>query len=135
MPRSDFDLDAYLASEAHEPGPNSPVTLEARVNANLAKILRETPLNPGMTLKPDGEGFRIKAEVRENQALYRWILGHGKAIEILRPTSLRKSIAETVRDAASPLRLIHDASCRIRQRTCRIDTFPEAPHAQSLPDP
>jgi len=101
MPRSDFDLDAYLANEAHEPGPNTPVKLEARVNANLAKILRETPLNPAMTLKPDGDGFRIKAEVRENQALYRWILGHGKAIEILRPSSLRESIAKTVRAAAS----------------------------------
>jgi predicted DNA-binding transcriptional regulator YafY len=100
-PRSDFDLDAYLANEAHEPGPNNPITLEARVSANLAKILRETPLNPAMTLKPDGDGFRIKAEVRENQALYRWILGHGKAIEILRPSSLRKSIADTVRAAAS----------------------------------
>jgi predicted DNA-binding transcriptional regulator YafY len=97
VPRSDFDLDAYLASEAHEPGPNTPVTLEARVNANLAKILRETPLNASMTMKPDGAGFRIKAEVRENQALYRWILGHGQAIEILRPTRLRKSIAATVR--------------------------------------
>jgi predicted DNA-binding transcriptional regulator YafY len=100
VPRSDFDLDAYLANEAHEPGPNNPITLEARVNANLAKILHETPLNPGMTLKPDGDGFRIKADVRENQALYRWILGHGKAIEILRPTALRKSIADTVRAAA-----------------------------------
>jgi predicted DNA-binding transcriptional regulator YafY len=98
--RSDFDLDAYIANEAHEPGPNTPITLEARVNANLAKILSETPLNPDMTMKSDGAGFRIKAEVRENQALYRWILGHGKAIEILRPTSLRKSIADTVRAAA-----------------------------------
>jgi predicted DNA-binding transcriptional regulator YafY len=98
--RSDFDLDAYIANEAHEPGPNTPITLEARVNANLAKILSETPLNPVMTMKSDGAGFRIKAEVRENQALYRWILGHGKAIEILRPTSLRKSIADTVRAAA-----------------------------------
>jgi predicted DNA-binding transcriptional regulator YafY len=98
--RSDFDLDAYIANEAHEPGPNTPITLEARVSANLAKILRETPLNPDMSMKPDGAEFRIKAEVRENQALYRWILGHGKAIEILRPTSLRKSIADTVRAAA-----------------------------------
>jgi predicted DNA-binding transcriptional regulator YafY len=98
--RSDFDLDAYIANEAHEPGPNTPITLEARVSANLAKILSETPLNPDMSMKPDGAEFRIKAEVRENQALYRWILGHGKAIEILRPTSLRKSIADTVRAAA-----------------------------------
>ena len=101
VPRSDFDLDAYLANEAHEPGPNNPITLEARVNANLAKILRETPLNPGMTMKTDGDGFRIKAELRENQALYRWILGHGKAIEILRPSSLGESIAKTVRAAAN----------------------------------
>jgi predicted DNA-binding transcriptional regulator YafY len=100
-PRSDFNLDAYISSEAHEPGPNTPITLEARVNANLAKILRETPLKPSMTMTPDGEVFRIKAELRENQALYRWILGHGKAIEVLRPTSLRKSIADTVRAAAS----------------------------------
>ena len=44
-PRADFDLDPYLAREEHEPGLNTPITLEARINANLAKILRETPLN------------------------------------------------------------------------------------------
>ena len=54
-----------------------------------------------MTMKPDGEGFRIKAEVRDNQALYRWILGHGQRDR--NPAAQRrcaKSIAETVRAAA-----------------------------------
>jgi predicted DNA-binding transcriptional regulator YafY len=99
-----FDLDRYVVSEAHEPGDNAPITLEARISTNLAKILRETPLTADMTLKPDDTGFRIKAEVRDNLALRRWILGHGKAIEVLRPTSLRKAIAETVRAAAGQYR-------------------------------
>ena len=127
VPRSDFDLDAYIASEAHEPGPNSPVTLEARVNANLAKILRETPLNPGMTMKRDGEGFRIKARgAREPGSLPldpRPRQGHRNP-----PPDLPAQVDRRDRSRRrKPLRLIHDASCRIRQRTCRIDTFPEAP--------
>jgi len=40
-----------------------------RTNDGTRKILRETKLSPGMTLKPGGAGFRIKVERRENQAI------------------------------------------------------------------
>ena len=88
-----FNLDDYVASEAHEAGPGTPITLEARINGNLAKILRETPISKGQTLEADGDAFRLKAKVRHHQGLRRWILGHGHAIEVLGPAELRKDIA------------------------------------------
>lgn len=98
--RLGFNLHDYLAEERHEPGGNEAITLEARISTNLAKILRETPINKTMAIGRDGDGFRIKAEVRDNLALHRWILGHGDAIEVLAPESLRDAIAKTVRAAA-----------------------------------
>jgi predicted DNA-binding transcriptional regulator YafY len=88
-----FDLDAYVASDAHEVGTGEPIALHARVSANLAKILRETPIAKGQTLEREGEHYRLGANVRYHQGLRRWILGHGHAIEVLGPPSLRKDIA------------------------------------------
>lgn len=96
-----FDLDEYIASEAHEAGTGELITLDARINANLAKILRETPIAAGQTLHADGDGFRLKAKVRHHQGLRRWILGHGHAIEVLGPTDLRKDIASVAKRTAT----------------------------------
>lgn len=96
-----FSLDDYVASEAHEAGSGELITLEARISANLAKILRETPINRSMTIARDGDGFRIQAEVRDNLALHRWILGHGDAIEVLGPAELRKDIASVAAQMAA----------------------------------
>jgi predicted DNA-binding transcriptional regulator YafY len=100
--RHGFNLHDFLVSEAHEPGANATIQLHALINENLTKILKETPLNKTMTLKEEVTGSaRITATVRDNQALHRWILGHGAAIEILGPNALREMIATTVRAAAN----------------------------------
>ena len=96
-----FNLDDYIASEAHEAGPGTPITLDARINGNLAKILRETPIAPGQKLEADGDGFRLSAKVRYHQGLRRWILGHGHAIEVLGPRELRKEIASVAERMAA----------------------------------
>jgi predicted DNA-binding transcriptional regulator YafY len=96
-----FNLDDYVASEAHEAGSGQVITLDAHINSNLAKILRETPISKEQTLEADGDGFRLKAKVRHHQGLRRWILGHGHAIEVLGPTELRKDIASVARRTAA----------------------------------
>ena len=96
-----FNLDDYIASDAHEPGPGTLITLDARINDNLAKILRETPISKEQTLAADGDHFRLKAKVRHHQGLRRWILGHGHAITVLGPKELRKDIASVAERMAA----------------------------------
>ena len=103
--QSGFDLGSYLTQEAHEPSltpaPSPEIKLVARVSRNLAKLLRETPITKDQTLVADGDRFRITATVREHQGLRRWILGHGNAIEVLKPTSLRDNIARAAVEMAA----------------------------------
>jgi predicted DNA-binding transcriptional regulator YafY len=96
-----FNLDDYVASEAHEAGSGQLITLDAQINSNLAKILRETPISKEQTLEAEGNDFRLKANVRHHQGLRRWILGHGHAIEVLGPKDLRNDIASVAKRMAA----------------------------------
>lgn len=89
-----FDFEAYLAAQRHEIGSGKLVRLKARVSEILGNLLRQTPLTPQMSLVEEGDRYLIEAEVRENLALHRWILGHGRNIEVLAPSSLRRDIRE-----------------------------------------
>lgn len=97
----EFDLDAFIESEAHEPGDAGDIKLDAIVSLNLAKILVGTALADDQELSSGDGRVRLRATVRDNQSLRRWILGHGCAIEIIGPTGLREDIARHAREAAS----------------------------------
>jgi len=91
--REGFDLEQFVASQRHIVGANQEVDLVARVDGNLVRILRETPLEPAMTIHDKGDGwFQIQARVTYNTALEQWLLGHGRAIEVLEPRVLREAI-------------------------------------------
>jgi predicted DNA-binding transcriptional regulator YafY len=72
-----------------------------RVSENLAKILRETPLAPKQQIKASAEGVTVVAAVRDTPALRRWILGHGRALQVLGPAGLRAEIRKSARAAAA----------------------------------
>lgn len=94
-----FSLDAYLARGAghfanEEPGRD--LTLEARVEPGLSRILAETPLSKDMEIRDDGEYARITATVPDTWQLRWWILSQGVRIEVVAPRSLRSEIAHEI---------------------------------------
>jgi len=99
--RSDFNLKRYVHKDEHEVGNRHAVRVRLRVTADLAKILRETPLAPKQQIKTVGENLIVVAAVRNTPALRRWILGHGGAVEVLGPAGLRAAIKAKVEAAAA----------------------------------
>ena len=94
-----FSLQAYLASDALQFGAQEPVRLQAWVSDTLARMIRETPLSPDMTLEPGEEGFCLQATVRDSWQLRWWLLQQGENICVQAPASLREALRETLRRA------------------------------------
>ncbi len=96
-----FNLDDYLKSDALSFGRLESVQLEARVTDGLARLIRETPLGPDMTLDPLPDGFQLRVDVRDTWQLRWWILSMGDDILVQGPESLRDAIAQKLNAAAS----------------------------------
>jgi predicted DNA-binding transcriptional regulator YafY len=99
--RSDFNLKRYMDKDEHEVGHRHAVRVRLRVSADLAKILRETPLAPKQQVKMSGKDIIVVAAVRNTPALRRWILGHGPAVEVLGPAALKAAIRTKILAAAA----------------------------------
>lgn len=92
----DFDLDVYIAQGALQFGAEQSITLHARVNDYLARILAETPLSDTQAI----DGHLLTATVQDTWQLTWWILSQGAGIEVLAPPHLRKRITASLTQAA-----------------------------------
>lgn len=88
----DFTLDAYIASGALQFGNGRNLSLKARIDEHLARILAETPLSDDQRIKDD----ILTATVLDTWQLQWWILSQGNAIEILAPKLLRSRIKDSL---------------------------------------
>lgn len=98
--RSDFNLSKYLEKSEHEVGDRHGIRVRLRVSTDLAKILRETPLSASQQIKTSGDDILVVAAVRNTPALRRWILGHGPAVAVLGPATLKAAIRSKIHAAA-----------------------------------
>jgi predicted DNA-binding transcriptional regulator YafY len=96
-----FDLKKYVEEAEHEVGNRQGIRVRLRISADLAKILRETPLALKQRIKVSGDDIVVEAGVRNTPALRRWILGHGGAVEVLGPAALKTAIRNQVLAAAA----------------------------------
>jgi predicted DNA-binding transcriptional regulator YafY len=96
-----FSLTRYIKSEEYQVGSRRPVRIRLKVSEDLAKILRETPLAIRQRIKPVGNAIVVEAAVRNTPALRKWILGHGPAVEVLAPATLRAAIKTKIQTAAA----------------------------------
>jgi len=96
-----FSLDEYLKSDALSFGLLDSIELVAHVTEGLARLIRETPLGPDMTLDPVADGFQVRVGVRDTWQLRWWILSMGDDILVQSPESLRDAIAQRLNSAAS----------------------------------
>lgn len=99
--RSDFNLKLYMEKKEDEVGNRHGIRVRLRITADLAKILRETPLSAKQQIKISADDIIVVAAVRNTPALRRWILGHGPAVEVLGPAALRTAIRDKIRAATA----------------------------------
>ncbi|WP_191603760.1 helix-turn-helix transcriptional regulator [Marinomonas algicola] len=99
-PLKGFDVTDYIEqggfSYRQSPGP---VVLKARVKAEIAWLLSETPLSEDQSLKPEEDGrFQLTATVPDDQQTLWWIQGYGAAIDVQEPQKWREHIHQQARE-------------------------------------
>ena len=94
---ADFNLASYLEGGALQFSPGQIIELIAWVDNTAAKLLTETPLSSDMQLQRQGDGFELRASVRDSWQLDWWILQQGPSIRVQAPLELRQRIYEKVR--------------------------------------
>jgi len=92
MRPKDFSLDAFLASGAAQFGSGSSINLKARVSAELARLLDETPVSKDQKIATRSGIHTLTATVQDSWQLHFWLLSQGPAITVLKPVSLRKQV-------------------------------------------
>ena len=96
-----FDLDGYIASGAFGFGDGKLIKLEVVFAADSAEHLYETPISRDQVIKPlDANRTKVTATVPDTSQLRWWLLGFGGEVEVLKPSSLRREIADAARAMA-----------------------------------
>lgn len=89
-----FRLGDYIAGGALQftnPGAE-PISLQAWINADLARQLRETPLSSDMHLEPEKDGQQLTATVQDSWQLRWWLLSQAGSIAVRGPVALRDEL-------------------------------------------
>jgi predicted DNA-binding transcriptional regulator YafY len=104
----DFDPKRY-ETETFGVAWGKPMTVVVRFRADQAPYVREREWHPT-------QRFRTLLDGRLEIEIVRWILGWGDAVELVRPTVLRREIATALDAAGRPYRPRADRSGRGRAR-------------------
>lgn len=98
---SGFDLDRYISCGGfNNPAPVMPVQLVADVAADVAWLLRETPLATGQKLNQlDGSDWeRLSVQVPDDLETLWWVFGLGEKIRVHHPSHWVEKIISRVDD-------------------------------------
>ena len=84
--------DKGLADFVHQP---QQVTLKLRVWGYVIPLLEHNQIAPDQTFRraANGQSATVTAKVMQSGTLYRWLLGFGDKVKVLKPDSLRRAIA------------------------------------------
>ncbi len=82
-------------------GAGRTIRLKANIESGLRRLLEETPVSDDQSITVKGRKATLTATVADSWQLKWWILSQGNGIEIVKPVSLRKAIAENLREALS----------------------------------
>ncbi len=92
----EFDLDAYIAKGGIDFGTGKMIRLEALFTSEAAEHLHETPLSDDQSIQPADNGWvKISATVNDTPQLGWWLAAFGDAVEVLKPSHLRASMADS----------------------------------------
>lgn len=93
-----YSLDAFIDSGAAQFGSGETITLKARVDDNLARLLEETPISKDQKITRRSGVHTLTAIVPDSWQLHFWIRSQGSAITVVKPVSLRKSIIASLKE-------------------------------------
>ena len=94
-----FDLASYIVKERALDIPHGrAIRLELRITKWLAGYLDERRLSHDQTITPirGDERFRLRATVQATEQLQWWLRSFGPALEVMKPTALRRRMANEV---------------------------------------
>jgi predicted DNA-binding transcriptional regulator YafY len=111
-----FDLRNYLASDALQFGTPERIQFQAWVSEHQARLIRETPLSPDMTLEQLEDGYRMRSTLNNTWQLYWWILSQGDAMVVEQPPELRAQIRETLQRAAAAYQPLDEVTGTVASR-------------------
>ncbi len=101
IPPRGFSLDDYLKSGAMDFKAGDSVSLEAKVSADLAVYLAETPLGSSQTLRATAADYILRVDLPDSWQLRWWILSQGSAMTVLKPKWLREEIRDSLATACA----------------------------------
>jgi predicted DNA-binding transcriptional regulator YafY len=93
-----YSLDAFIDSGAAQFGSGEVITLKARVDDNLARLLEETPLAKDQKITRRAGIHTLTASVHDSWQLHFWILSQGAAITVIQPVALRSRIVSCLEE-------------------------------------
>lgn len=99
-----FSIDAYIDSGALDFGAGKTTRLRARVSDELSIYLTETQVSADQKVTGRPGDYLLTATVQDSWQLRFWILSQGPAITVLAPAELRRSIINTLDQAAANYR-------------------------------
>lgn len=98
-PINGFDLEQYIRAEHAMDFPldgGKEIMLEVLFDEPAGYHLMETPLSKNQTIEKTNDGrLRVTATVTETAQLHWWLLGFGAQVEVVKPATLRKVMADT----------------------------------------
>lgn len=93
-PPMDFDLERYDGDGKFSFGDGKRVRLSFRVDAEIAFLMRESPLAADQREIVDDQGVEFSVSVVETVQLHRWLRGFGEKVWDVRLTDESEEIAE-----------------------------------------
>ncbi len=94
-----FSVDEYIAAGGMNFSAGRTIRLKANIESGLCRLLEETPVSDDQSITVKGGKAVLTATVSDSWQLKWWILSQGNGIEIVKPVSLRKAIAESLQQA------------------------------------
>lgn len=115
-----FSLARYAEKQPWEFGSDSPVEVTVRVDRRIAWLVART-VGRGAAVTREADGsISVRLTATDRHALLRWVLGMGRAAEIVQPASWRadaRALAAQVADVhAAPVRAARVARTRRRSK-------------------
>jgi len=91
--RGNFNLQNYINSGAMQFGNPRPITISAKIDDVLFRLVSQTPISENQQIKKFDNGYyHLKVKMRKSWQLNWWILSMSEHIEILQPASFRQEI-------------------------------------------
>jgi len=98
IPLPGFSLADHLARGGSQSSAGKPIRMKATLNEHLAALLEETPLSPDQKITRVAGKIILTATLPRSWQLDFWLLSQGPAITVNKPVSLRKFIADRLRE-------------------------------------